>query len=102
MGMVKKAWTHLILGTLGALLFLAIPWAAADFPGLWLAAVITVFVLTYLRLQMLDDIARFRSGHVAGNASMLGGCAIGLGIWLIYSITATILFVIVAMILSIL
>ena len=96
MNLSNKALTHLIAGGVGTfivvILLILLPGNAGRFVGL-VANLGTVF---YLYQQMKKDLEIFKATNTVEKANELGGCLIGLGVFVLFLISVFALGVVLA------
>ena len=85
MGMMNKAIVHLTGGAIGALIFIILSLLLPGNVGGGIGILANVGILTYLRIQMKNDIEKFKAANrVVQNSSWLIGFLIGLGVFALY------------------
>ena len=98
MNLNNKAILHLVIGAVGTFIFLIVllflPGNASRIAGF----VVNLGILFYLQQQMKQDIESFSASNRVENAGQLGGCLIGLGILVLFLITAFLLAFVLVMI----
>ena len=97
MKMNDKAVYHLIAGAAGAVIFIAVLILTPGTVGRLVALVINIGILLYLQRQMNRDIGAFQAANKVETAGWPGGCLIGIGIAVLYSLFAFILILILVM-----
>jgi hypothetical protein len=78
MNLSNKAIIHLVLGAVGAFIFLIVLILIPGTAGRIVGLVVNLGILFYLQQQMKKDIETFKSSSPVENAGQLGGCLIGL------------------------
>jgi hypothetical protein len=88
MKMNNKALTHLIAGAVGTFVLVVVLLLIPGNVGRFLALAINLGTLFYLRQQMNRDLDHFKASNMVEKANDLGGCLIGLGIFILFLILA--------------
>lgn len=89
MNLNNKAFIHLIAGAIGTFIFMLLIILLPGSVGSILGIATNLGALFYLYREMKKDLETFQaSNHTVAKANELGGCLIGLGIFLLVLISA--------------